>query len=163
MRNFRIALVLGALALAPDAWGCQDATNRTCPTTIGVFNASYQEIDGSCEATFEGNQISIAQEDIGTGTSSKTENRLSNLVRTDVVLKGCTVGVTQAVVTTMGHTQSEIKGDLNVESESSLSGHLLRTVYMDNGDVACHGVYNARFVRQDVTIGGATARSQLTP
>ncbi|HEX7480545.1 MAG TPA: hypothetical protein VF331_22285 [Polyangiales bacterium] len=160
MQSLRTATLIGALALAGGSFGCQDATNQSCPAVTGTFQASYQQLEGSCPATFQGNQLSIAKDDVGTVTH--VDMRLSDVVRTEVVLKGCTIGMSQAVEA-MGRTQSQIDGDLHVESDAAMSGMLMRTVYTDTGSIACHGVYNALFVRQDAVVGGATAASQQAP
>jgi hypothetical protein len=156
MRSFRIALVAAAVVLAGNTLGCNDATNKSCPSVAGVFQAQYQQLEGSCPATFDGNQLNIARDDVGNVT--KVETRLSDIVRTSFILKGCSIGMKQEIEA-MGRVQSEIAGDLHVDSDAALSGQLMRTVYSDTG-IACHGVYEAHFTRQDVVIGAATQAAQ---
>jgi hypothetical protein len=69
-------------------------------------------------------------------------------VTTQVILKGCTIALHQTIEA-MGQTSSDIAGDLQVHSDVELAGTLLRTVYRPDGSIDCHGVYDARFTRQD--------------
>ncbi len=143
------------------ALGCKDATNKSCPAVVGVFSASYQQLQGSCDATFSANTLTMVKTDKDMVTS--IENRLADSVTTEVTLNGCTLGLKQSVATNAGHTTSEISGDLEVNTASSLSGMMMRTVYNGDGSVACHGIYVANYTRQDVVLGGAAGHAQTAP
>jgi hypothetical protein len=124
-----------------------------------VFLASYQWLDGAC-GSFQGNTFKVQSDDKGTVT--RVENRLSDTLTTQVILKGCTIAVKQSVEM-MGTKLSEIEGDLHVQDKNALSGMMTRIEYMPDGAIRCHAVYDARYTRQDVIVGGAVQHADLTP
>ena len=126
------------LALMSGVFGCQDEVAAPCPNVAGVYLASYQRLDGSCEA-FLGNTLKVAADDKGIVT--KVENRLSDTVTTEVIFKGCTINVKQSV-SADGVMVSEIAGDLQIEDASAMAGMMTRTEYMPDGAVRCHGVFD---------------------
>lgn len=151
----RCALATIALGLA----ACNEAQNQSCPNVTGVYLASYQRLAGSCE-DFLGNTLKVAEDDHGTVT--KVENRLSDTVTTQIIFKGCTIGVKQSV-DAHGARVSEIAGDLHIEDAGAMAGMMTRTEYMPDGAMRCHGVFDVRYTRQDLIVGGAVEHAQSAP
>ncbi|HEX2678258.1 MAG TPA: hypothetical protein VHM19_16505 [Polyangiales bacterium] len=153
-------LAIAGLALLSMGSTCKDGVDTSCPAVVGTYLATYQRLDGSCQANFESNSLNVdkTKDDMVT----KIENRLTNTVITEVTFKGCTIGLKQSV-DAEGKTVSMIDGQLAVESESSLKGMVTRTEYGMDGSIACHGVYDASFTRDDVVIGGAAQHAQTAP
>ena len=155
-----LCLFFGSVVLLLAGLGCKDASLRACPKVTGIFEASYQRLEGSCQPMFQANTLTM--ESTTKDMVTKIENRLSNSITTEVTLKGCAVGLKQSV-SEDGHTTSQIAGDLDVQTASSLSGMITRTEYMTDGSISCNGVYEATYTRQDVVLGAATERAQTAP
>lgn len=132
--------------------GCDAAVQDECPSIDGVFAATYQQLEGSCEPALPPQSLQV--DDTGSDKVTNVENRLADTITTQVTFKGCTLGVQQSVEK-KGVMVSRISGDLLVEDESELSGNIMRTEFMEDGSIACHGVYEARYTKRDVVLGAA--------
>lgn len=138
--------------LAGTAVGCGDPIDGDCPQAVGIFLASYQKLDGTCEPTFSGNTLEVKKTD--TDRSTNVEGRLSDSLTTEITFKGCSLGVRQAT-DVEGRVTTHLAGDLLIDDSAQLSGTLTRVEYLDDGGVACQGAYDAHYTRRDVVVGGA--------
>jgi pyrimidine operon attenuation protein/uracil phosphoribosyltransferase len=84
----------------------------------------------------------------------------STRVSTEIVMKGCTVRMTQMVETgidtTAAHLAAQIDGEtLTIQSADKLSGNVMVTQFDDKGQPACSGMYDAEFSQTVNSVGGA--------
>lgn len=147
------------LVMLTTLWaGCANPTAENCPDSPGVFVATYEYQDGSCSPDVRvGYGLRVEPDDHGKVT--RVDMRVADRITTELAFRGCTLSVTQ-VVTAEGVRQLEVAGDLEVEDETKLSGLMTRVEYMPDGSIACHGVYKAEYMRDDIVVGSAVGQSQ---
>jgi hypothetical protein len=152
-RGLQIALAcLAAAALA----GCNTEA-KNCEKVAGLYQPLYTPVDGNCGAL---TQVNMVPFDGGLhGVNTIMQNLANALVTTDIVMKGCTIHMTQTVHAAEGGLiQSEIDGlSIRIESQDRLTGRVAVTKYDQFGMPACAGNYDAAFTKPMVTTGGAVA------
>jgi hypothetical protein len=143
-----LALSLGVLG------GC-GAEELNCPKVAGMFVPLYIPLDTSCESLSNPNRVNF---DSGTNNASINVTRDFNRdITTEVVLKGCTMRMTQTITDKEGVPQQQIDGEsLAIESATEVSGQVTVTMFDPEGQPMCWGVYEAQFT-QDNSLFGAGA------
>jgi len=132
--------------------GC-GAEETSCPTVGGNYQALYTPLQGNCGPIANPNRVPF---DGGRGGNViKIENLPNGQVTTEIVMKGCSLRMTQEFAND-GSVLSRIDGDpIYIDSANELSGTVSLLRYDMNGLVTCQGVYDARFTKNLQTIGGA--------
>jgi hypothetical protein len=161
MRNLRFFIMCGALSLAGIVVGCNAPVQGNCPKPLGIYKAEYSLISGTCSGGYEPFALKFDADD--PPSTTRTEQRLADVVITETLLKGCELKVGQRVTgegaasgTTL--TRTAIAGTLGVVDTMSLSGTIVRTDFMEDGQtVRCSASYDAWYSR-DETLLGAAAR-----
>jgi hypothetical protein len=124
-----------------------------CASVQGSFQSLYVELSGSCGPI--DNPYPVPFEGGTSGVNTIIERRVNSNITTDIVLKGCTVGMTQTVADKEGAVMSQIdSSDLEIMSESELIGQVTLTRY-DQGELTCSSVYDAYYSKQTSIIGAA--------
>jgi hypothetical protein len=141
--------LLAALALLLASCGAEEIK---CSQVGGFYEPLYTPVQGTCGPIANPYRVPF---DGGQGGVNTDIRMFSNArVTTEIVMKGCSLRMTQTV-DVMGTVQSKIDGEtINIQNADELTGMVTMTRW-DNGVVACSGVYNARFTKNSVTIGGA--------
>lgn len=159
MRNLRYVYVCGALSLAGTLVGCNAPLQGNCPKPAGLYTAQYSLIAGTCTGTYQPFPLLIKSDDsVNTIT---TEQRLADVVITEVTLMGCELQVGQRVtgegaVSGKTQTRSAIAGTLGVVDNTNLSGTIERTDFMEDGQtVRCSAQYDAWYSVDDLLLGAA--------
>jgi len=159
MQNLRFFFVAGGLVLTGTFLGCNQELQGNCPRPIGVYKAQYSMLSGTCMPGYEPHALKFESDD--QNSTQITEIRLADVIVTDLLLKGCEVKVGQTVTgegstTSTSSTRSALVGTLGVVDESSLSGTVQRTDFMEDGrTVRCTAQYDAWYTRDDLLLGAA--------
>jgi hypothetical protein len=159
MRNLRLFYVCGALSLAGNLVGCNTPLQGNCPKPAGLYRAQYSLIAGTCTGGYEPFALVFSRDD--PPNTTRTEQRLADVVITEVTLKGCELKVGQRVtgegaVSGRAQTRSAIAGTLGVVDDTNLSGTIERTDFMEDGQtVRCSAQYDAWYSRDDLLLGAA--------
>jgi hypothetical protein len=166
MRSIRLikvgAAILG-LGFGVAVAGCGQDVVTGCPRAVGVFQAQYSYMNGTCEPQYQARPLSLGKDDpINTTT---TTNYLSGSVTTEIDLIGCTIAMKQQIMDSEGTKKvAELSGNLSVEDASALSGAITRTEYMPDGTtVRCMGQYNATYSLDQAPLGGAAEHALSSP
>jgi hypothetical protein len=132
--------------------GC-GAEETKCATVGGNYQPLYTPLQGNCGPVANPNRVPF---DGGRrGNAIKIENLPNGVVTTEIVMKGCSLRMTQEFAN-QGITLSRIDGDpIYIESENELSGTVSLMRFDANGQITCQGLYDARFTKNLQTIGGA--------
>jgi hypothetical protein len=133
--------------------GC-GAEETKCPTVGGHYMPLYTALQGNCGPIANPNRVPF---DGGRrGNAIQIENLPNGQVTTEIVMKGCSLRMTQEFAN-QGVTLSRIDGDpIYIESENELSGTVSMMRFDPlNGQITCQGLYDARFTKNLTTIGGA--------
>jgi hypothetical protein len=159
MRNLRFVYVYGVLALAGNLVGCNAPLPENCPKPIGVYEAQYQLIAGTCQGGYQPFALEFMADD--PMSTTKSVKRLADVVITETLLKGCELKVAQRVtgegaVSGKTQTRTAITGTLGVVDDTNLSGTIERTDFMEDGQtVRCSAQYEAWYSRDDLLLGAA--------
>lgn len=147
----RLAALLLTLGSALSFVGCA-VDDQVCAPVNGRYQPLYTQISGTCGEIQSPNMVEF--ESGAPGLRMVTENRLDSDVTTIVVLKGCTVRVTQTVATKAGQLESQIDGDeIRVQNANVLEGQVSYVKYDPMSQPMCTGVYNATFSKNLVPLG----------
>jgi hypothetical protein len=153
MRTFRTCLIAMLWAISLASAGCS-SQNVNCPEVGGVYMPLYTPISGTCGPI--SNPFPVPLNGGRKGVNMTIQGLPNGMVSTDVVMKGCTLRMTQTVQDASGHPASQLDGDpIYVDSANELSGTVSFMQFTDAGQVACSGMYNARFTKNTTTVGGA--------
>jgi hypothetical protein len=140
------------LAAGSVAAGC-GSEDEGCPNVQGSFQSLYVELSGSCGPI--DNPYPVPFEGGASGVNTIIERRVNSNITTDIVLKGCSVGMTQIVSDKDGAVMSQIdSSDLEIMSANELIGQVTLTRY-DQGELTCSSVYEAYYSKQTAIIGAA--------
>ena len=143
--------ILGALALPMTACGTDTAS---CPTIGGTFEPLYIPLSGSCGTIESPNRVPFDGGRAGVNTS--IERRVNSNITTEIVMKGCSVRMTQTVTDKEGRVASQIDGQtIEIMNQNELAGQVIMTVFDDVGGITCIGTYDASFTKNTTIIGGA--------
>jgi hypothetical protein len=159
MRNLRIVYMCGALSLASIFVGCNAPAQGNCPKPLGVYKAQYSLINGNCTGGYQPFALKFEADD--PPSTTKTETRLADVVITETLVKGCELQVGQRVTgegatNGNGSTRSAIAATLGVVDDMNLSGTVVRTDFMADGEtVRCSASYDAWYSRDDLLLGAA--------
>jgi hypothetical protein len=159
MRNLRFVYTCGALLLAGNLIGCNAPVQGNCPKPLGVYKAQYQLVTGTCTGGYEPFNLKFEADD--PPNTTRTEQRLADVVITETLLKGCEIQVGQRVTgegaaSGVTQTRSAIAGNLGVVDGTNLSGQVERTDFMEDGlTVRCSASYDAWYTRDDLLLGAA--------
>jgi hypothetical protein len=159
MRNLRYFYVCGALLLAGNLVGCNAPVQGNCAKPAGVYKAQYSLISGTCTGGYEPFALKFERDD--PPSTTRTEQRLADVVITETLLKGCELKVGQRVTgegaaSGRAQTRSAIAGTLGVVDDTNLSGTIERTDFMEDGQtVRCSAQYDAWYSRDDLLLGAA--------
>ena len=142
-------LVVLSVVLMLAACGAEETK---CATVGGFYEPLYTPLMGTCGPIQNPNRVPF---DGGLrGVNMNIQTFPNARVTTEIVMKGCSLRMTQ-IVDVDGAVQSKIDGEtIQIESADELTGTVTMTRW-DNGQVACWGMYDARFTKNSVTIGGA--------
>lgn len=159
MRNLPVYIVCGALSLAGIVVGCNAPVQQNCPKPLGLYKAQYSLISGTCTGNYQPFALKFDSDDPSSWT--KTEQRLADVVITEMLLKGCELKVGQRVTgegaaSGTSLTRTAIAGTLGVVDNMSLSGTIERTDFMEDGQtVRCSASYDAWYTKDDLLLGAA--------
>jgi hypothetical protein len=152
MRKQRMSLVGSVWPLALLVAGCA-AEVKSCPAVDGYYAPLYTPVSGNCGTI--SNAFPVPFE----GPNNTKIDMLPNVkVSTEIVMKGCTVRMTQTVEKKAGGVASMIDGEsINIMSADQLAGRVTVTLFNDQGQPACSGTYDATFNKNTVMTGGAAS------
>jgi hypothetical protein len=129
------------------------AEELSCPRVAGQFQALYTPLQGTCGYISDPLMVLIDDkpQSVQTNILMFGNGRLT----TDIVMMGCSVQMTQQFES-VGKLETYIAApELAVESANELSGQISMWRYDTVGNLACSGVYDARFVKETATTGAA--------
>lgn len=134
--------------------GCA-VEDASCPSAEGVYQPLYVPLQGgTCGPISNPNRVRVEVGRNG-GSVMRIEMFANADVTTEVVMKGCSMRITQMVAED-GLVKSRIDGDpIYIENENELTGMVQLMRWDDQGQLACSGMYDARFTKSAVTIGAA--------
>jgi hypothetical protein len=140
----------GVLALS----GCGVETQQ-CNAVKGTYQPLYTFVQGTCGPITMPNYVPVETGYKG-APKMTTMNFLNNSVTTEIVMKGCSMRVTQSV-TENGSVRSKLNGDeINIENENELAGMVTLIRFDEAGNAMCSGVYDARFTKNVSTVSAGT-------
>jgi hypothetical protein len=115
-----------------------------------MFDATYVPVQTNCAPL---SPIYKVPFDPGVrGVNETNMNFVDKKVKTQIVLKGCSVSMTQTVTNMAGQLELQISGpELSVDGKSKVSGLVDVTRYDANQQVMCAGKYDAKFTQLDPT------------
>jgi hypothetical protein len=160
MCTTRIPLFITVWSFVVLVGGCA-AESATCPPVGGDYQPLYTPLSGNCGQLAN---IFPVPFNGGTGGNNVDVKNLPNAkVSTEIVMKGCTVRMTQ-IVEKGNLVASKIDGDkISVRSENELTGMVSVTQFDDLGQAACYGTYDAQFTKNPMLVGGAASSSTGGP
>jgi hypothetical protein len=135
--------------------GVDGGSAPTCPTVQGNYLPEFRSISGSCGQI--SNPFAVPIDSGRKGMNMIITNLPNGRVSTDIVMKGCSMRITQTVQDAMGKPVSVLDGDpIYVQNENELAGTVSFMQFdTTTGRVACTGMYEARFLKQSSPVGGA--------
>jgi hypothetical protein len=149
--GLREILMSAAFAAASSAFLACSPDEEICDPVAGTYQPLYVARAGNCGPI---TPMRIPLDGGQGGVMTSTEMQFGRDVVTMVVHKGCTLRVTQQVVTPDGLLESQMNGgDIAVHSSRSLSGQVTFVRYTPTMEVACQGTYDATFTRPDSVVG----------
>jgi hypothetical protein len=124
---------------------------RICDRVNGRFDALYTPVSGDCGPITSPHPVPFVPG--SSGVNTLVEMQGNHQVITELVFKGCVIGLKQTVRTRSNtgpaQTISEIEGDsLEVISASEVKGEVTYLRFATEGSSACSGVYAATFTEQ---------------
>jgi hypothetical protein len=137
------------------ALGACNTEPKTCDKVAGLYQPLYTYVDGGCGNIVNPNMVPF---DGGLhGVNTIMQNLANTLVTTDIVMKGCTVHMTQKVQNREGgYLQSQIDGErIQIQDQNRLSGRVAVSMYDATGAPMCNGTYDAMFTKNGSTVGSA--------
>jgi hypothetical protein len=148
----RTGIALGAL-LSLGLFGCNADVEQCSPVT-GLYEPLYTFVSGTCPAAIQAtNQVNF---DSGRHGVQQSIQMLPNMVvTTDIILKGCSLHMTQQIAAPppQSSLQTKIDGQtIEISNEDELHGLVTVTQYNPDTSVACEGTYNGMF-RKHVQAG----------
>jgi len=126
-----------------------------CPAVQGNYLPEYRPLSGSCGPI--ANPFAVPIDGGRKGVNMIITNLPNGRVSTDIVMKGCSMRMTQTVQNAGGQPASVLDGDpIYIQNENELDG-TVSFMQFDTmtGGVACTGMYEARFTKQSSPVGGA--------
>jgi hypothetical protein len=134
-------------------FGCS-ASGAQCPAVAGVYTPQYTPIDGNCGTIANPYPVKF---DGGPKINTNVVRLPTGEISTEVIMKGCTVRMTQVFTDENGNPASQLDGEaLNIDSPEQLSGTVNFMLFdATTGGVACTGTYSALFVKMSTQVGGA--------
>jgi hypothetical protein len=133
--------------------GCQ-SEDEACPRVTGFFEAQYAWVDGNCSPTFDPLPVDFSAGE--GGVTHSTMYRVNDKIETEVIMKGCTLRMSQSLIDREDTRLADIEGEsLVIESASELSGVVYRREYDNQGQTVCQGIYDALYTKNTVTIAAA--------
>jgi hypothetical protein len=158
MEKYPFRTWAGAVGLASLLLTACGADEVKCPTVGGTFEPLYIPRNSNCAPLTSTYRVPF---DGGNNGVNMTYMNFANVeVVTEVVLKGCTVRMTQKVTDRDTKAlQLTIDGEaLNIKNQNRIEG-MVELVQYDEvaGTVACSGQYDATFTKNVGTTGAAAA------
>lgn len=149
--GLRQILMSVALAAAGSAFLSCAPEDEVCDAVEGTYQPLYVARTGNC-GPIEPMRVPL---DGGSGgVRMSTEMQFGRDIVTMVVHKGCTLRVTQQVLSKEGLLESQMDGsEIEVHNSKQLSGQVSYVRYTPAQEVACSGTYDATFTRPD-SVGG---------
>jgi hypothetical protein len=124
--------------------GCGVETKQ-CSAVEGRYQALYTPLNGTCGPIVMPNSVPVETGYRGAPVM-KVETFLNGSVSTEIVMKGCSMRMTQKVMQD-GAVRSALEGaQINIENQNELHGTVNLTRY-DMGSAICTGVYDARLTK----------------
>jgi hypothetical protein len=151
----RRALGIALVGMSLAAVGGCNTVPQNCAKIDDIYLPAYTPVDGTCGTLTDVNRVKF---DGGLHGVNTLMDYLGNaIVTTDIVMKGCTVHMTQKVQTAETHVlESQIDGEsIRIESKDHLTGMVSVEKYDANGTLLCSGNYSASFTLPMMTTGGA--------
>jgi hypothetical protein len=151
--GLRKNLICAALAFASSAslTACAPEDEK-CEPVAGVYQPIYVARSGNCGPI---TPKSLPLDGGAGGVKTSTVMEFGYNIVTMVVHKGCSIRVTQSIVTKEGMVESEMNGsDIAVHSSSQLSGQVSYTRFSPTmpQQAVCQGMYEATFTRPDSVV-----------
>ncbi|MDH5676424.1 MAG: hypothetical protein OEZ06_30170 [Myxococcales bacterium] len=127
---------------------------ENCPSIGGNFQPLYIHLNGSCGPIAK--PFAVPFDGGISGVNTIIQRRVNGNITTEIVLKGCTVSMTQTVSGDEGGIDSIIDGKtLDIVADDEVAGQVAMTMYDDEGAIACESIYDARFTKDTAVVGGA--------
>ena len=145
-----LAIALACLTVV--ALSACNTEPQTCDKVAADYQALYTPVDGSCGPI--ANPYMVRFDGGLKGVNTIMQNLANVLLTTDIVMKGCTVHMTQKVSNREGGILlSEIDGQsISLKDQDRLTGRVSIAQYdMATGALLCNGNYDAAFTRNSVT------------
>jgi len=155
MRNLQFLLqTCGVSFLAVLALGCNADIAENCAKPVGTYKAQYDLVGGNCQPGYQPFALIFAADD--DLVTTRQEIRFADTVTTEILLKGCEVGIKQSVSgENTRSVRSALNGSLAVEDDL-LHGTVERVDYMEDGStVRCQSIYEAYYSRDSLLLGAA--------
>jgi len=149
--GLREMVLSAAFAAAGCAFLSCTPEEEACDPVAGTYQPLYVPRSGNCGPIMS---MLVPLDGGEGGVRTTTEMQFGRNIVTMVVHKGCSLRVTQQVVTKEGVLESLMNGgDIAVHDSKSLSGQVSYVRYTPTQDIACQGMYDATFTRPD-SVGG---------
>jgi hypothetical protein len=124
-----------------------DAGSPTCERPNGAYEALYVAASGDCGPIAQPFPIPIETGDASVATT--TEMRLNVDITTMVVLRGCSVRITQTVTAKTGAVESQISANaLSIDPDGVLRGTADLVRFSENNQPLCQGSYQVTLMRR---------------
>ena len=159
MRSFCIQFV-GAVICSVLSLGCAQSGGQ-CARPIGAYKAAFTPVSGNC-TQFMSRDLNFAQDD--EPVTVRMMKSFSDLVVTEVNLIGCTVAVKQQITDPMGvKLIATLKGDLDVQDETALTGRFAYQEFMPDGTTQrCASSVDVSYTLMEGGALGAAAQHVLS-
>ena len=149
--DLRQILMSAAVIAASGALSSCAPEDEVCDPVDGTYEPLYTARTGDCGPIAP---MLVPLDGGSRGVRTSTEMQFGRDIVTMVVHKGCTLRVTQQVLTKEGLLESMMNGgEITVHSSAQLSGVVEYVRYTPEQQKACEGTYDATFTRPD-SVGG---------
>jgi hypothetical protein len=135
-------------------FGC-NPESKQCAPVDGFYQPLYTFVNGTCGATLEAtNQVNFNS---GRHGVQQNFDMMPNMwVTTDIVLRGCSVHMTQKIQVPEGPVKMQIDGQsIAISDEEKLTGLVDVTQYSPDGSIVCQGQYDGTFSKYIQTAPGS--------
>jgi len=140
------------------------AEEVACPRVAGQFQPLYTPLSGSCGVIADPMLVKI--DDVPQASQTSILMFGNGRLTTEVMLRGCSVQITQQFEAS-DRLQTYLEArELSVESANELAGQVSMFRYGPDGNVSCWGVYQARLLKETAALGaavGAASTSSVQP
>jgi hypothetical protein len=129
--------------------GARAAGGPACAPPSGVYDATFEALDGTCGA-LPGHSLTL---DAATILIQKLA---SFDVESEIIIEGCTLAITRITRTKQGIPVQRMVGQaLTIEDDGTIAGVVRWTLYDELGQASCSGDYQATLTPDGQSLGGA--------